>query len=55
MKQVDQLYSFLAIDMVRAVTHLDQIIKALDAYRSVAPSGSRPAVAAETEKTEEPK
>ena len=55
MKQVDQLYSFLAIDMVRAVTHLDQIIKALDAYRSVAPPSPSPATAAEPEKTEEPK
>ena len=35
MKQVDQLYGFLAVDMVRGVAHLDQILKALEAYRNV--------------------
>jgi hypothetical protein len=53
MKQVDQLYSFLATDMVRGVTHLDQIMQALDAYRAVAPAHTSPTVAAEPEKSEE--
>jgi hypothetical protein len=35
MKQVDQLYGFLAVDMVRGVAHLDEILKALEAYRNV--------------------
>lgn len=46
MKQVDQLYGFLAMDMVRGVAQLENILKALDAYRTVsttrrdAPSGN---------------
>ena len=38
MKQVDQLYGFLAADMVRGVAHLDEILKALEAYRNVKPT-----------------
>jgi len=36
MKQTEQLHGFLASDMARAVAYLDQALKALDAYRSVA-------------------
>ena len=35
MKQVDQLHGFLLTDMTKAVAHLDQVLKALDAYASV--------------------
>lgn len=37
-KQVEQLHGFLIMDMGRAVAYLDQILNALAAYRSVAPS-----------------
>ncbi|MEI6074084.1 MAG: hypothetical protein WCS94_00835 [Verrucomicrobiota bacterium] len=47
LKQTEQLQGFLASDMVRAVTYLDQALKALDAYRQVAaPPGSRSVAAA---------
>jgi hypothetical protein len=36
-KQVDQLQSFLANDMARAVTYLTQIIQTLEAYTEVLP------------------
>ena len=36
MKQTEQLQGFLATDMARAVAYLDQALKALEAYRSVA-------------------
>ena len=38
-KQVEQLQSFLANDMRRAVTYLTQIIQTLEAYTDVLPSG----------------
>jgi hypothetical protein len=34
-KQVEQLLTFLATDMVKAVAHLGSVIKALDAYAAV--------------------
>ena len=37
-KQVDQLYGFLAVDMVRGVAQLDNTLKALEAYRNVTPT-----------------
>ena len=40
MKQTDQLQGFLATDMMRAVAYLDQALRALDAYRSVAPQSA---------------
>jgi hypothetical protein len=46
-KQMEQLHGFLGVEMAKAVAYLDQALKALDAYQSVAP---RPA-----EKTQEPK
>ncbi len=46
-KQMEQLHGFLGVEMARAVAYLDQALKALDAYKNVAP---RPA-----EKTEAPK
>ncbi len=36
-KQMEQLHGFLSVEMERAVAYLDQAIRALDAYRSVAP------------------
>jgi len=38
MKQVDQLHGFLAVDMVRGVAQLDNVLKALEAYRNVTPT-----------------
>jgi hypothetical protein len=38
MKQTEQLHGFLATDMMRAVAYLDLTLKALDAYRNVAPA-----------------
>jgi hypothetical protein len=36
-KQMEQLQGFLGVEMGRAVAYLDQALRALDAYRSVAP------------------
>lgn len=36
-KQMEQLHGFLTVEMDRAVAYLDLAIRALDAYRSVAP------------------
>jgi predicted nucleic acid-binding Zn-ribbon protein len=36
-KQMEQLHGFLGVEMARAVAYLDQALKALDAYKSVAP------------------
>jgi len=54
MKQTEQLQGFLATDMARAVAYLDQVLKALDAYRNVTLTGS-PKPAAEPATTEEAK
>ncbi len=35
LKQTEQLQGFLAAEMVHAVAYLDQVLKALDAYRNV--------------------
>ncbi len=44
MKQTEQLQGFLATDMGRAVAYLDQVLKALDAYRNVtSPQNENPA------------
>ena len=54
LKQTEQLQVFLTTDMARAVAYLDQMLKALDAYRSVAlTNSSKPAVieAATSEET----
>ena len=45
LKQVNQLQGFLTTDMARAVAYLTQVVKALEAYASVAPSGASPALA----------
>ena len=55
MKQTEQLQGFLVTDMTRAVAYLDQALKALDAYRNVAPARSEKIAAAEPVKLEEPK
>jgi hypothetical protein len=55
MKQIGQLHGFLATDMTRAVAYLDQILRTLDAYRSVGTSSGETTVAAEPEKAEEKK
>ena len=39
-KQMEQLHGFLGVEMERAVAYLDQALRALDAYRSVAPHGA---------------
>ena len=52
LKQTEQLQGFLATDMARAVAYLDQALKALDAYRHVAPSRAEKTVAAEPASTE---
>ena len=54
MKQTEQLQGFLATDMARAVAYLDQVLKALDAYRNVALTGG-PNPATEPATTEEAK
>jgi hypothetical protein len=36
-KQMEQLHGFLGVEMAKAVAYLDQALKALDAYKSVAP------------------
>ena len=36
-KQMEQLHGFLCVEMDRAVAYLDQAIRALEAYRDVAP------------------
>jgi hypothetical protein len=43
-KQMEQLHGFLGVEMERAVAYLDQALRALDAYRSVAPQGAGKAV-----------
>jgi hypothetical protein len=45
LKQVNQLQGFLTTDMARAVAYLTQVVKTLEAYASVAPSGASPALA----------
>ena len=54
MKQTEQLQGFLATDMARAVAYLDQALKALDAYRNVAPTRSVQTAAVEPSKPEVP-
>ena len=45
MKQIEQLQGFLATDMTRAIAYLDQVLRALDAYRNVAaPRSDKPVV-----------
>jgi hypothetical protein len=39
-KQMEQLHGFLSVDMERAVAYLDQALRALDAYQSVASPGA---------------
>ena len=39
-KQVDQLKGFLTSDMDKAITYLTQVIKTLEAYKEVVPTGS---------------
>jgi hypothetical protein len=46
-KQMEQLHGFLGVEMAKAVAYLDQVLRALDAYQSVAPPRA--------EKTGEPK
>jgi hypothetical protein len=41
-KQMEQLHGFLSVEMERAVAYLDLAIRALDAYRSVAPQSAGP-------------
>ena len=37
-KQMEQLHGFLGVEMAKAVAYLDLALKALEAYKSVAPS-----------------
>jgi deoxyhypusine synthase len=55
MKQTEQLQGFLATDMARAVAYLDQVLKALDAYRNVTLPGDEKPAAVEPAKIEEMK
>ncbi|HEX9047557.1 MAG TPA: hypothetical protein VF988_11065, partial [Verrucomicrobiae bacterium] len=36
-KQIEQLHSFLTVEMTKAVAYLDQVLRALEAYKNVAP------------------
>jgi hypothetical protein len=36
-KQIEQLHGFLTVEMGKAVAYLDQVLTALEAYKSVAP------------------
>jgi hypothetical protein len=49
LKQVDQLLGFLTAEMPRAVAHLSQVVKTLDAYTGVALPGGRLSDAPKTE------
>ncbi len=42
-KQMEQLHGFLAVEMVKAVAYLDQVLAALAAYQSVAPVAAKAA------------
>jgi len=53
MKQVDQLYGFLATDMARGVIQLEQLLKTLEAYRNVSVSHSAAPASTETPKSTE--
>jgi hypothetical protein len=53
MKQTEQLQGFLATDMTKAVAYLDQALKALDAYRSVASPRTEASAAVKLAKTGE--
>ena len=55
LKQTEQLQGFLAADMARATAYLDQVLKALDAYRNVGSPRGGKTVAAEPSVTEEEK
>ena len=48
-KQVEALHSFLASDMGKAVAHLAQVIKALEAYTDVAPPSGGSSSPAQTD------
>jgi hypothetical protein len=41
-KQIEQLHGFLTVEMAKAVAYLDQVLKALEAYKSVAPPRPEP-------------
>jgi len=45
LKQLNQLQGFLTTDMGRAVAHLAQVVRTLEAYASVAAPGGAPALA----------
>ena len=36
-KQIEQLHGFLSVEMTKAIAYLDQVLRALEAYKSVAP------------------
>ena len=55
MKQTEQLQGFLGTDMARAVAYLDQALKALDAYRTTAPTQTGKTAAVEPAKPGEMK
>ena len=38
-KEVENLHTFLTVDMVRAVAHLEQVVETLEAYAAVAQPG----------------
>ena len=40
-KQMEHLHGFLGVEMAKAVAYLDLVLKALDAYKSVAPPGAQ--------------
>lgn len=39
-RQLDQLHSFLQTDLVKATAYLGQVVRTLEAYAAVAPTGS---------------
>jgi hypothetical protein len=54
-KEVENLHSFLTVELAQAVRYLDQVIKSLDAYaRSGLPGGSPPAAPASEPPPAEP-
>jgi len=53
-KQTEQLQGFLATDMIRAVTYLDQMLTTLDAYHNAASPRHEPAAITNAPATTEP-
>lgn len=54
LKQTEQMQGFLATDMIRAVTYLDQMLTTLDAYHHAASPRHEPAAITNAPATTEP-